>query len=690
MKRFVILLSSLMVTVSYAQLDRSERPEPAEAPTINIKDSEVFKLDNGLTVILSENHKLPRVTFSLRMGSDPMLKGDLIGVGDLTGDLLSSGTEHRSKDELDNEVDYIGASLRTGSGYIYLSCLTKHMNKGLELMSDVLQYSNFPQDEIDRIKKQYQDNLESTESDANAMLSNAIKKVNFPSSHPMSEVMTPETLNNIDRNAILAYYKKEFTPQGGYLVIVGDINKENAEKLAEDYFGTWRGNEKFEMDYGKSPKNNGNRVIFINKPGAVQSVISVTFPVDMTIDHPDYLKLVVLNNILGGGGFQNRLMQNLREDKGFTYGCRSSLTITDHDSWFSTSGSFRNEVTDSAITELLYEVDRITNEYVTAEELAITKSSMNGSFARSLESPSTIANFAFNIIDHKLPADFYQTYLKRLDAVTIEDVLDVAQKYFTPRNCNIVVVGNEEVIPMIEQFDADGTIEKLDAFGSEVKELQAADISAEQLFENYLLKVTMSTNTKKMNKKFKKMKCVKRDIELSSAMGTLLYSEAYGINGEVGKMLSMSGNALFKNYYDAQSGSSFSQMGKEDYSEDELKAAQKTTGFFPERNYAEQGMIVSMEGIENISGTDYYVVKLDDGEMVVYEYFTKDCLKHKRREIYSGEGQTVEFVFEYSNYQEDSGFYLPVNIDITLMGMPFDGKVKSVLMSNEIDFGPYK
>lgn len=690
MKRIALIFSSLIVTASFAQLDRSQRPEPTEAPTINIKDSEVFKMDNGLTVILSENHKLPRVTFSLRMGSDPMLEKELTGVGELTGDLLSSGTEHRSKDELDNEIDYIGASLRTGGGYISLNCLSKHINKGLDLMSDVLRYSNFPESEIERIKKQYEDNIESTESDANAMLFNAIRKVNFPSTHPISEIMTTETLANIDRNAILAYYKKVFTPQGGYLVIVGDINMENAKKLAEEYFGTWRGNPKYEMDYGKSPKNEGNRVVFVNKPGAVQSVISVTFPVDMTIDHPDYLKLVVLNNILGGGGFQNRLMQNLREDKGFTYGCRSSLSINDQDSWFSTSGSFRNEVTDSAITELLYEVDRITDEYVTAEELAITKSSMNGSFARSLESPSTIANFAFNIIDHNLPADYYQTYLKRLDAITIEDVLDAAQKYFTPRNCNIVVVGNEDVLPMIQQFDADSKIEKLDAFGSEVKELQAADISLDQLFENYLLKVTMSPNAKKMNKKFKKLKCVKRDIELSSNMGTLVYSEAYGANGEVGKMLGMSGQALFKNYYDAQSGSSFSQMGKEDYTSEELTAAQKSIGFFPERNYASTGMEMSLEGIENISGTEYYVVKLNDGEMVVYEYYSKDYLKKKRREIYSGEGQTVEFVFEYSNYQEDNGYFLPVEIDLTLMGMPFDGKVTSVLLSNEIDFTPYK
>jgi predicted Zn-dependent peptidase len=295
-------------------------------------------------------------------------------------------------------------------------------------MTDVLMNANFPQSEVDRIIKQNESDLTYTKSDAGSMARNAVAAANFPKNHPYGEIMTPESLANIDRASIVDYYNNVFSPQGSYLVVVEDITLEETEKMVEKYFSSWKGQAPQKAEWGTGKFNQGNRVLFVEKPGAVQSVIYVSFPMNITPSSPDYLKMNVLNNILGAGGFASRLMQNLREDKAFTYGCYSSINVTEDGSWFSAGGNFRNEVSDSAITEILKELEKIIDDYVTDKELDLAKSSMAGSFGRSLERPQTIARFALNIIRNNLPKDYYQTYLKQLEGITKQDLLDVAQK----------------------------------------------------------------------------------------------------------------------------------------------------------------------------------------------------------------------------------------------------------------------
>ena len=193
-------------------------------------------------------------------------------------------------------------------------------------------------------------------------------------------------------------------------------------------------------------------------------------------------------------------MHNLREDKAFTYGCYSRLNITENGSWLSAGGNFRNAVSDSAITEILKELNIITTELVTDDELNLIKSSMNGDFSRSLESPQTIARFAYNIIKYNLDPTYYKTYLQRIEAITKEEVQQMAKKYFNVNNCNIIVVGNEEVVDKIKKFDADGKIEILDAFGDYKLQISPSDISKEELIERYLSKLTFHTNSSQKNR----------------------------------------------------------------------------------------------------------------------------------------------------------------------------------------------
>ncbi len=681
MKSLYLLAVLILTNSIFAQLDRSQRPAPAAAQKINIPASQVFTTSNGITVILSENHKIPKVSIELSLGNTPRLEGNRAGLADFTGSLLMSGTSNRSKDQLDREIDFIGADLSAGSSSMYLSCLTKHLSKGLDLMTDVLYNANFPESEVERVRKQNLSGLQSTKADAGEMASNATRAVNFPN-HPLGQIMTEATLQNISREDMLAYYKNTFTPQGSYLVVVGDITRAETEAFVQTYFATWQGGPAYQASLGKGQFDKGNRVIFVKKPGAVQSVVYVTFPIDIRSGHKDQLALNVLNGILGGGGFGTRLMQNLREDKAFTYGCYSSLNITENGSWMSAGGNFKNAVTDSAITEILKEFAGIIEAQVTDEEISLTKNNMAGGFARSLERPQTVARFALNTIKQKLAPDYYQKYLQQLEAITKEDVLRVAQQYFTAKNCHIIVVGNEEILPKLLPFDSDGKIEKLDAFGAAIKETKTADISAEQLIDSYAMALTGTSSKKAALKKVKAIKSYVRVSELSSAqIPFVLTSTDYFWEGskEASKM-EMPGMVLQKSFYDGKSGYTFSmQGGREDLKAEEIAAKQKASGLIPELNYKANGMSYEIKGIENIDGQDCYVLYTTDGQAENYDYYTTNTfMKVRSTNLRKAGEELVETTTTYSDFKLVNGLMFAHSFNMSVGKMTLNGNVKTI------------
>ena len=692
-----IILSGALILIasaSFGQLDRSVRPKAGTPPTINIKDSEVFTTENGITVILSENHKLPKVSIQLVTGSDPMNEGPKAGLSKMAGQLIMSGTSTRTKDKLDSEVDYIGATLSADGESMYLSCLTKHVEKGLLLMTDVLFNANFPDSEFERIKKQNESALLSAKSSPDEMSDNAERKANFPNGHPYGEIMTEATLASINKADVESYFKKVFTPRGSYLVIVGDVNKAQATELVNKYFSSWRGGPVYKAELGEGQFNKGNRVIFVKKAGAVQSKVTVTFPVKMKPGQPNQLPLTVTNGILGGGGFGTRLMQNLREDKAYTYGCYSGIETTDNGSWFSASGNFRNDVTDSAIVQILKELDEIGSSYVKESEINLTKSAMAGGFARSLENPQTIARFAVNIIQNNLPKDYYQTYLKRLDAINTENVLEMAQTYFTSKNCNIIVVGNEEIIEKLRVFDADGKIEMFDAFGNVAKEIKPADITKEQLIEKYILANTGTTSMKAANKVINKLKSVKQVMEMSAQQipAPLTMTTYFVAPNKEAMKIEMQGMMIQKEYFDGTAGASSNmQSGKKDLTAEEIASKQKSAGLFPELNYATSGLNVELVGIEEVNGIDAYLIKIIDGDKQSFDYFdTKTFMKIKSVSIQKEGDQVIEASRSFSDFKIVNGLQFPHKMTLMMGELGLEGKVITIEINGKVDETTFK
>lgn len=424
---------------------RKNQPTPGEAPAIKFKEAQYGQLDNGLQIIVVENRKLPRINAQLFIDHGLTMQGDKAGLIDITGQLLSSGTDNLSKAAWDSKVDYFGASIATSPIGGYVSSLTKHFDPVMQLFAEAILKPSFPQSEFDNILKQYLSNIAAQKEEADAIAGNVAKKVTFKAGHPYNEVVSEESLHQITLEDCIQYYKHNFVPNTSYLIFEGDVNLEEAISLADKYFGSWKKRPFAKKVFDNTFAGDQHDVSFVNKSSAVQSLIAITWAVDYKPYNKDMIAANLMNNVLGGY-FSSRLNLNLRENKGFTYGIGSKLHNDEHIGSFFTSVNVRNEVTGQAINEIIGEIRKLREEKLSEEELQQVKNVISGNFSRSVEDPRTIAKFALAIKKFNLPKDYFTTHLQKIAAVTVDDIYEMAQKYLQPDNLHIIVIGNKNEI----------------------------------------------------------------------------------------------------------------------------------------------------------------------------------------------------------------------------------------------------
>ena len=651
---------------------RWKAPEAGEAPVIHIGDYELFTLENGLQVILVENHKIPRVSYSLSLLNNPVLEGDKIGYVSLAGDLMGRGTTTRTKAEIDEAIDFIGAFLNTSAGGIRGSSLTKHQDNLLEVFTDVLYNPAFPQEELDKLITQEMSNLAQAKQDPGAIANNVSSVLNFSRNHPYGEVETEETIKNVSVEDCSAYYQRFFRPDNAILTIVGDINREQAEKMVTRYFAGWKkpATPLVEEELVQVNMPQSTEVAFAQKDGAVQSQIQIVYPVELGMGSPDAIKVSLMNTILGGGGFMGRLMQNLREDKAYTYGAQSSIQADEHIGSFGAYASVRNEVTDSAVVQFLYEMNRMVNEDVTEEDLRMAKSVLAGSFARGMESPQTIARFAYNTIRYNYPLDYYTNYLKNLEAVTVQDIRDMAAKYIRPDRCYIVVVGEkDDVADKLLAFDDSGAIDYFDAYGNKLDMRKAdapEDLTAEKVVRDYVDAIGGEARMKEV-----------KTLRMVAGMNLMGQDfEMVMIRKAPGKFYQKLGNAsmmLQEQVFDGQklkmSGMGGSQVVTEGA---EFEAMKREAKMFAALDYFTDEYSLELSGIEKVEGKDAYKVIATDakGEKESLFFDLESHLMIKTVSTQSAQGQTVTVATKMSDYDTFGGVKFPRKIGI-VGGAPF-------------------
>jgi len=679
---FTILL--LMSFGVQAQIDRSKQPEAGPAPKIDLGTPETFKLDNGLKVLLVENHKLPRVNMTLTLDNPPHPEGSKTGISSLVSDLMGSGSQNIGKDEFNEEIDYLGANVNFYSTGASANTLSKYFPRILELMAEGALKPNFTEEEF---KKSKDRTLEGLKADEKSVAANARKlrlALSYGKNHPYGEIETKESIEALNLENVKNYYTDYFVPQNAYLVIVGDVKLEEVRDLVTKYFSDWKKKElpSFKLP---EPKNvQFTQVNFLDMSNAVQSEVAVVNTIQLKKGDADYFPALVANQILGGGG-EGRLFLNLREDKGFTYGAYSRTGDDKYIASFVASASVRNAVTDSAVVAFLDEIYRIRTEKVSDEELKNAKSKYVGNFVMALEQPSTIANYALNIETDNLPKDFYQKYLQKINAVTTEDVQRVANKYFKVDQARIVIAGKgSEVSESLEKLNYNGKEIPVKYFDKQANEIdkpefnKTADpsVTAEMVFNNYLKAIggkDAVANVKSILMQAQaEIQGQKLELEVKSTS-----------NGKTLQVVSMGGNIVSKQVFNGTTGFSIMQGQKIVLDEEQIEAAKADAIQFPEMNASEAQVM----GIEPVDGKDAYAVTLDKENTAYYD--VESGLKVRSVKMVSQGEQTMEVPTGLSNYQEVAGVKFPFTISQSFGPQSFEFNVTAIKVNegvNESDF----
>lgn len=682
MKNNIIAFAALLFLSigANAQIDRSKQPEAGPAPKINIEEPESFKLDNGLTVMVVENHKLPRVAMSLRLDNPPVFEDKKAGVSSLTGQLLGTGTQNMSKDDFNERVDFLGARLNFYSAGANANTLSKYFPEVLKLMADGAINPKFTEEEFSKIKDREIEGLKSNEKNVAYNAGRVRSALAYGKNHPYGEFATEATVGNLTLADAQSFYKTYFTPQNAYLVIVGDVNYDEVKKLVKDNFSAWKKSTLPEYTMPKVTNLDNTEIQFIDMPNAVQSEIALVNTINLKQKDADYFPVLVANKILGGGG-EARLFLNLREDKGYTYGAYSR---TGNDKYgaaaFTASASVRNAVTDSSVVAFLDEVYRMRNELVSEKELTNAKAKYTGDFVLSLEQPATIAGMAIDVETEDLDDDFYEDYLENINAVTREDVQRVAKKYFLADNSRIVVVGKgSDVVENLEKIKYNGKkipVVYYDKEGNKVSKPEFnkavdASVNAESIFNNYLKaiggKEAVSGVKSVMMVAQAEIQGQKLDLETKTTA-----------TGKSSTVVSMGGNPISKQLYNGETGFMVAQGQKIDFTEEQLAAAKAEANPFPELTAKDAKVM----GIEAVDGKEAYKVAISEDTSNFYDVETG--LKVKSVKTVSQGAQTMEVPVSYSNYQEVNGIKFPFTISQSMGPQTFDFKVVTIKVNEGV------
>ena len=447
----------------------NKAPVSREILRVNLPKPVEAKLKNGLTVLILEDHRAPYVTLQLHLGGAGALfePRDMAGLANATALMLREGTKTRSSVQIAGQIDRLGAGVGAGASFgspdavLSASGLSDNFDEWFAVVVDVLLNPSFPADELEKLKQRQHAHLREQRSSSGFLISERFNGAVY-GEHPAAQVsVTPDSIDKLNRDALAAWHRERYAPGQAILGIAGDVRAKDLIAILEKHLAGWKKNN-VKQAWPRDPSpSTVRRVLLVNRPNSVQTTLALG---DIAIDRrsPDYMPMVVMNYIIGGGA-SSRLFLNLREEKGYTYGVYSDFSALRYPGPWRAGGNMRTEVTGGALAEFFYELRRIRDEPVTDEELEASKRAIVASFALSLEQPRRVLGFAITRKHYGFPADYWDAYPARIMAVTAGDVQRVARKYLNPDTLQLVAVGDAgqikaalEKYGKVEIFDTNG------------------------------------------------------------------------------------------------------------------------------------------------------------------------------------------------------------------------------------------
>ncbi|WP_413533326.1 M16 family metallopeptidase [Empedobacter brevis] len=632
MKTKILSLAIAFMAVSLNAQVKIPMPKPGPAPTVNLGKPNEFKLKNGLTVIVVENHKLPRVSATLTIDNPPFALGAKKGAESLLSEMLGTGTTTKSKDEFNKRVEFLGARVNFWEEGASASSLTKYFKEIFGYMADGAINPNFTEKEFADVKKRYIEGLKANEKSVESAASRVSNILVYGKDNPFSEFDTPEQIEKITLQDVKDYYTTYYKPNNAYLIVVGDISTKEVKALAEKNFNSWQTGKLNIPAFPKVEEVTKTELNAINMSNAVQSVVSVSYPVHLTKKDPDYYAALIASSILGGD-FNSKLNMNLREAHGWTYGARGGVSDSRYIGRFSTNATVRNEVTDSAIVETMKEIKGMTLNKIDQKMLDDVKAKFLGNFILTLESPSTVASQALTKKTNQLSDNFYADYIKNINAVTVDDVLRVSKKYFRPDQAKINVTGKlEQIAPALEKLGY--PVNYYDSYGNKIdkpiSEAKATNMTVAQITDNYFKAIGGADKVKAVKSIVQKGK-----IETMGMSGAYTKKDA-SPNKSV-TIMNIGGMNIIQSF-DGEKG--FYNLGQKiDLPEEMTAPLKKTNSLFAP--LSEGYKTAKVEGIVSENGVDYYkVVAADISRTDFYDVKT-GLLNKSEQKMKTPQGEVV-------------------------------------------------
>ena len=682
MKKILLFASALLLTISVEAQIKRPQPQAGPMPTVNVKKPQEFELKNGLKVLVVEDHKLPRVSYSLTIDTPPYVEGAKAGVSSLTSAVVGNGTTKTSKEKFNDEIDFLGASVNFWNTGASASGLSKYSSRLLELLAEGTLNPLFSQEEFDKAKQQAIEGLKADEKSVASVAGRVTDALLYGTNHPNGEFVTEQSLNNVTLADVKQNYASYFVPKNAYLVVVGDVKYKEVKAQVTKLFKNWKKASAPVTTYPAAKDVAKTQIDFIDMPNAVQSEIALVNTVDLKLTDKDYFAGLIANQILGGGG-EGRLFLNLREAHGWTYGAYSSLGSGKYTSKFKSSASVRNVVTDSAVVEFVNELHKIRTQPVTQAELDLAKAKYIGNFVMETQKPGTIASFALRTKTQGLPADFYENYIKNIQAVTVEDVQRVANTYFKKDNQRIVIVG--------KGADVAGSLDRLgypvnfyDRFANPVekpvfKKAAPAGVTSKTVIENHIKAIGGEA-------KLKEIKSVATVAKGSMQGMEITMTRKQTAKGQLLASLNGMGMELMKQLVTPTMGYAVVQGQKQEFVGEDLKDAQASAKMFEELEDLKNASTFELTGIESFNGQEAYVLKKD--KETIY-YSVANGLKIAASQTMEAQGQTMEMTTSYSDYKEVKGIKFPHTFTVPMLGGA-EFKVSEVKVNEGVSDADFK
>jgi zinc protease len=461
--------------------DRSVMPTPGPNPKFTPPPVVRRKLSNGLDVLVVERHALPVLSLNLVVkGGDDLVPDGKEGLAAMTADLLTEGTETRDGIQLAGELSELGASLSASgteeSCNLGLTTLTKHTAKALDLFTDVLLHPSFPEKELERLRRQKMLALLRRADSPVAISGIVFSKLLYGQSHPYGRVDSAKSVKSLTRDGVVSFFKVLFIPNNASLIVVGDTTADAITSTLDSALKEWKPGIVPEVKLPEPPSAKPVTVYLVDRPKAAQSVLAVG-QVGAARKSPDYFPLVVMNGVLGGQ-FSSRINLNLREDKGYSYGARSSFAFRQGPGPFQAGGSVQTNVTKEALVELIKELTDITGPRpVTDTELAFAKDRLIKGFPARFETTFGLAATLSEVVLYHLPDNYFSTYQSQIESVSKDDVTRVAKTYIDPEHMVVLVVGDrDQVEPALKSLPYAKVINSLDPEGNPLPASAAGDV----------------------------------------------------------------------------------------------------------------------------------------------------------------------------------------------------------------------